>query len=160
MLRCNVSWCVMLCCSMSRWLMSWYVVLHCFMSCCVMLCAIGADFLYVFRNSSRLHGKKRWFFYIFSDGKTILRYFAKYFWAETLFPECWCISRQNGIVLSWELLRYAMLWSVILCCNMSRCMMSWYVVLHCDMLCCVMLWAIGADFLYVFRKSSRLHLEF
>ena len=42
---------------------------------------------------------------------------------------------------------YVMSWYVTIC----------YVMLRCVMSCCVMLWAVRADFLYVFRKSGRLH---
>ena len=54
---------------MSCCVLSWYImflVVLCYITlCCVMLRAICADFLYVFRKSSRLHERKRWFLYMF-----------------------------------------------------------------------------------------------
>ena len=46
----------------------------------------------------------------------------------------------------------------VVVCHVVLChVMICYIMLSHAMLCCVMLWAICADFLYVFRKSSRLH---
>ena len=78
MLCCHVVLChVMLC----------YLMLSHVMLCCVMLWAICADFLYVFRKSSRLHERNFGLFYIFSADGTILRRFAKYFRAEGILKE-------------------------------------------------------------------------
>ena len=61
----------------------------------------------------------------------------------------------------------SMVWYVMLCRVVSGCIMLYYdascclrlcyVMLWCVMLVCVVLWAVRTDFLYVFRKSSRLH---
>ncbi len=59
------------------------------------------------------------------------------------------------------MLQYGMVCHAVSCCitlcyDMSCDLKLRYVMLCCVMLWCVMLWAVRADFLYVFRKSSRL----
>ena len=55
-----------------------------------------------------------------------------------------------------------MVWYVMLCRVVSCCVMTChdilsYVISCHDVICYAVLWAVRADFLYVFRKSSRLH---
>ena len=75
---CHVALCqVMLC----------YIMLSHAMLCCVLLWAICADFLYVFRKFNRLHERKLWFLLHISVDGTILQSFAKYFWTEGILKE-------------------------------------------------------------------------
>ena len=72
---------------MLYYVMLCYIMLSHVMLCCVMLWATCADFLYVFRKSSRLHERKLWFLYIFSADGTILRSLPMYLWADGVFEE-------------------------------------------------------------------------
>ena len=54
-----------------------------------------------------------------------------------------------------------MVWYVMVCRVVSCCVTTCHDILRCtischDVICYAVLWAVRADFLYVFRKSSRL----
>ena len=59
--------------------------------------------------------------------------------------------------LCYDILYYVMICYVVLYYVMLYYVMLRYIMLAHAMLCCVMIWVICADFLYVFRRSSRLH---
>ena len=98
-------WCIMSCHDMLQSVMSCYVVL-----CHVVLCyGQSAQTFYMCLESLVGCMKEHFdsFTYFSADG-TILRSFAKYFWAEGILKECWSILSNVEAILT---LLWSTLWS-------------------------------------------------